>query len=175
MKFARSPWVKSVDFRWSKHREAAARRAVEREKNKVEALKSSEAEAMALFPDLQRPEIVDLKPRFTDTNQRRQQLERREHRLTDEIRASRAQNWRKARATFYALPRTRRIGMRRLWNRGIYPLDPAYFATLIQIHNKPGCSPWTALRKYKLVALMGKGLLPRPARMLDLTRCFHTL
>ena len=175
MKFARTPWVKSVDFRWSKHREAAARRAVERERTKVETLKTTEADSMALFPELQRQEIVTLEPRFTDTDQRREQLEHREHRITQEFREARARNWRSARAKFYALPPLRRRGMLLLWHREIYPMDPAYFATLIQIHNKPGCSPWTALRKYQQVALMGKGRLARPARMLDLTRCFHTL
>ena len=152
---------------WSNRREAAAKQAVAKEAARTQAKRDE----VALFPEL----AAQHKERFTTTEERKAQLDARELRMTREIRTRRATDWRKARAAYYALPATRREGIRRFWASGIYPADPSYLATALQEFAKAGCSPWTALRKKRLITLWREGRIARPAKPLEITRNFKSI
>lgn len=176
MKFNRTPWLKNSESGWSNRREAAAKRAVEREIGKIEEAKRRDAESVALFPELRDPSIQAAAPRFTDTGQRREQLHSRETRMIVNIRADRAKNWRSARALYFAVrdPR-RREGIRRIWDAEIYPMDPAYLATIVGMFTRPGTSPWTYLRKKHLCTCWARGSMAKPAHFLEITRNFKSI
>lgn len=167
MKFNRCVWPRTPAHRWSPQRIAAAKRAVTREEAKVQARRDE----VALFPEL----AAEHQPRFSNVEERQVIIDRREDWLTETFRRDRAASWRSARRRYFQLPPIRRAGIRRLWQIHFYPLDPAYLATMIQIYTAPGTSPWTHLRKKRLVVLMRDGRLPRPAVMMTITRDWKTL
>ena len=152
---------------WSPRRIVAAKLAIGKEAARVQAKRDE----VALFPELQEAH----QPRFTTVEERQAQMGSRELWLTREFRASRVAMWRKARCAYFSTPTTKRAGIKRLWDRGAYPADPAYLCGLIDSMTKPGHSAWTYLRKLRLVVLWREGRVARPERPMDITRNFSCI
>lgn len=167
MRFTPCEWRYDNLRGWSPQRIAAAKRAVAREQLRTEAKRDE----VALFPEL----AAEIQPAYSTVEERQEAMDKRELWLTRSFRTARAENWRNARAAYYSLPPIKREGMRRLWNMGIYPCDPAYFSEILRKHTKPGCSPWTYLRKRRLIVLWRDSILPKPADFQRITRSFDTL
>lgn len=167
MIFSRSVWRWDNLRGWSPQRLAAAKRAVDREQSKVLAQRAE----VALFPEL----MAEIQPAFTTVDERRAAMDMREVHITRQFRDGRARMWRSGRSLFFTLPPHRRAGILRLWQLEIYPLDPAYFAEMVRGYSRPGRSPWTYLRKRRLIWNFQQGRLPRPATFLQITRDWNTL
>lgn len=164
MRFSPCVWRHDNLRGWSPQRLAAAGRAVRNEAARTQAKRDE----VALFPEM----VAGIQPRFTTVEQRQILIDRREAWFTTHFRESRVKAWKKARKAYFALPATRREGLRRFWQAGIYPADPTYLSTAITSFSKPGKSPWTYLRKRRLCYLWVRGFLHRPANFLSITRSF---
>ncbi len=167
MKFTACEWTWRNLKGWSPRRVAAARRAVDKEAAKVAAKR----EEVALFPDLQ----AEIKPAFTTVEERQAMMDAREVLITRLFRDRAAATWREARAAFYRIPEIRRRGMRRLWNESSSPKGAASFAEFVRSYSSPGVSPWTYLRKLRLIWLWNFGGWPKPAHFREVTANFNTL
>jgi hypothetical protein len=140
---------------------------VKKEQERVAALR----EQVALFPEMQQ----EIQPRYTNEEERKEIVDHGEAFTTAHTRARFHATWREARAAFYQLSPHRRRGMRLLWNQSSTPRDPYYFAIFVKRFSSPGMSPWTHLRKVRLVWLWNHGGWARPAHFRDVTSCFDTL
>lgn len=167
MKHSPCSWTWHNLAGWSPQRIAAARRAVQREAEKVAALR----EQVGLFPEMQ----AEIQPRFTTVEERQQWADQDQIWKTQHFRSCHNKTWRKARRAFYALPALRRRGIRLLWNSSAIPKDPAYFAEFVRRYSTPGMSPWTHLRKVRIIWHWNHGGWPRPAHFRDITGNFDTL
>lgn len=167
MKFARCEWSWRNLAGWTPRRNAAARRAVEKERAKVEAKRAE----VALFPEMQ----AEIQPRFSTEDERKEIIDRHQEWITEHTRREHLAMWRKARAAYYSLPPLRRRGIRRLWNRSSVPKGPYSFATFVHQYSKGGQSPWTYLRKIRLMWLWNHGGWPRPTHFRVITANFSTL
>lgn len=167
MKFARCEWTWRNLRGWSPQRKAAAKRAVVKEEARVQA----ERDAVGLFAELQK----EIQPRFTNEEERMEQMDRREAFYTRTIRAREAAKWREGRQRFYRLSTLRRSGLRRLWNRSDSPKDATGFLVFLQIYTTPGSSPWTYLRKARLVYLWNFGGWTKPEHFREVTHNFGCL
>lgn len=167
MKFTPCRWRRDNLKGWSPQRIAAARRAVEKDKRRVQDAKDS----VALFPELQ----ANIQPAYTDEHDRMSDMDQREWRMTLEIRSRRAASWREARRIYFSLPITQRAGIKRLWSKGIYPTDPSYLLEMLRTYQRPGHSAWTHLRKARLCWLWARGIMPKPKHFLSITESFNTL
>lgn len=167
MRFDRCVWRNAERREWSSRRSAAAKRAVERERSRVESAR----ETVALFPDLQ----AEIQPRFDSESDRKEQMLSREDFLRDHFRSAMLRGWREARALFFSLDIHTRRGVTRFWRAGIYPASPSYLIIAIQSLTRPGCSPWTWLRKRRLCQLWAAGGLRRPEPHQEITKSFATI
>lgn len=167
MKFTPCEWTWRNLKGWSPQRIAAARRAVEREAARVAAKRDE----VALFPELQ----AEIEPVFSTVEERQSMMDAREVMITRHTRARFADVWRRARASFFRLPRVRRRGMRRLWNRSSSPKGPYDFAEFVRLYSRNGNSPWTYLRKLRLIWLWNFGGWQKPPHFREVTANFNTL
>lgn len=167
MKFDRCDWTWRNFKGWSPHRIAAAKRAVQKEAAKVEAARDE----VALFPELQ----AEIQPEFTTVEERQAMMDTREVTYTRSIRANAARSWRDARATYFQLPDLRRRGVLRLWNKSNIPKSPASFAVFVRQYSGPGASPWTYLRKLRLMWLWNHAGWIKPPHFREITANFTTL
>lgn len=167
MKFARCTWTWRNLREWTPRRAAAARQAIAREQERVRSLRDQ----VALFPEMQ----AQIQPRFTTEEERKAEIDARENWDTATTRAEYVAMWRKARAAFYQLPPRRRRGMILLWNRSAGPKGPYNFAEFVRRYSRPGISPWTHLRKVRIIWHWNHGGWPRPAHFQDVTSSFDTL
>lgn len=155
MLFAPCPYTRERQG-WSARRLAAADRAVAREIDRT-----------PLFPEL---------ARISTREERIAEMDAREDLVIEKHRGRYAKNWREARRLYFLLPPLRREGFRRLWALHIYPLDPAYFIEVLRkTCLRPGASPWTHLRKKRLIVAWREGTCPEPASRLAITRHFDSL
>lgn len=167
MKFSPCEWTWRNLKGWSPQRIAAARRAVDKEAAKVAAKRDE----VALFPELQ----AEIEPAFTTVEERQAMMDAREVHITRHFRGNAARTWRAARRCFYRLPEIRRRGVRRLWNESSTPKGPAFFAEFVRSYSQPGASPWTYLRKLRLIWLWNFGGWSKPAHFREVTANFNTL
>ena len=167
MRFQPCQWRNDNLRAWSPQRLAAARRAVAKEADRVEAKRAE----VGLFPELQQ----EIQPKFTNVEERQHGVNRHELFLTRTFRETRARKWREARTLYFALSPIRRAGAIALWSVTNLPADPVYFIEFIRKYSAPGHSPWTYLRKRYLCRLWAQGLRPRPDNFLSITSTFDTL
>lgn len=167
MRHHRCEWTWRSLKGWSPRREAAARRAVAKEASRVEAKRDE----VALFPELQ----TEIQPAFTSVDERKEAMDDREILFTRTIRTRQAQSWRQARNSYFALPSIRRAGALRLWQKLNQPCGPADLATFVKRYEQPGNSPWTYLRKMRLIWLWNHGGLTKPTHFRVITSNFNTL
>jgi len=143
--------VEGVVLRWRRHphdgppetsprRLAAARRAVERDK-----------EQNALTPELVRHQTAE--ERLAARNAEWAETER-------DWRQRKARAWLDCRRRLRALPPTTRRGVMIWWNRSHYPPTPEYLAGVLTGVER-GRSPWAELRRLRQLYLVGQGRLPR--------------
>ena len=142
MRFNRSPWTKNEIRPRSPQRIAAARRAVQRDKD-----------AVPLFPEMVKHHTADERLRAMEVGAVEWHCE---------MRASRAATWREARRRLYALPPLTHAGVLRYWSSDSWiPRDPSYLADLIHgvTHRHECC--WRMLRIRRQMKLVREGRLPR--------------
>lgn len=136
MRFNRYPRADNTDV--TPRRLAAARRAVQREKDRF-----------ALFPELVTHTTAE--ERIAAVNHHRTEWDQ-------EHRQRRAANWRRARRQLGELPIIRQTGIRRYWQQFNGPGDPVYLLDMITQANRGRCY-WQLLANVRRMRLMGLGVL----------------
>ena len=126
----------------SGRRIAAARRAVERDKDRN-----------ALTPELVRHHTPEERLNALAIGMDKTERDWRDHR---------AQGWRSCRRRLRNLPEITRKGVVRLWNLGICPLEPHYLAGYIHAAER-GESPWRKMAELRRLRLVASGKMARPA------------
>lgn len=167
MRFARCEWTFRDLKGWSPQRKAAAGRAVVKEAARVEAARDQ----VALFPEL----AAEIQPDFETVEERQAAMDKREGFFTRQIRAERFSVWRKARAAYFAADPLRRAGLLRLWQAIDQPAGPYNLATFVATYTAPGVSPWTYLRKLRMMVLWNHHGVPKPPHFLQIVSDFKTL
>ena len=141
-----SQWViRATRFPPSARRVAAAKRAVQAEKDRF-----------PLFPQLVTHHTPEARLAAID-----------KHRVEwwQEQRDFRADRWRKARASLCALPSGPRNGIIRYWQKGSLPGDPTYLLGLIHDHLARKRCFWHALADLRRLKLISTGCLPNPWKL----------
>lgn len=167
MRFERCVWTWRSLKGWSPQRIAAAKRAVAKEAARVEAARDQ----VGLFPELQ----AEIQPDFTTVEERQQDMDAREVQITRKERAQQLAQWRQARAAYFSLPPLRRAGALRLWQRQNQPASPYALAEFVTRYSQPGQSPWTYLRKLRMMVLWNHHGMPKPPHFRDIVQNFQTL
>lgn len=116
-----------------------------------------------------------IQPRFTNEEERIAMVDKTEDFYTIHWRTTTFTTWCEARRAFYQLPPLRRRGMRRLWNQSSLPKNAASFACFVRQYSTPGNSPWTYLRKIRIIWLWNFGGWKKPDHFRDVTANLSTL
>lgn len=142
MKFRKSPNPRAgFDYHRSPQRVAAARRAVQREKDNY-----------ALFPQFVTHNTAEERLNALEIHNREWNQKRRDHD---------AQGWRRARRELRQLPPSIKAGLIRYWQSEAWlPREPAYLLSEIHSAKIGRTNHWRCLRILRQFRLLREGRLP---------------